>query len=107
VVNNAQLHKIFTNLNIISNKVAPESLHFEIDGEVYNFADDKKNMFFRQEALKHLYQYNGVDISYDENYLSLKPEQRDIYGTEYKDKSTAFPIYYGRVDTINEIEDFY
>lgn len=107
VVNNAQLHKIFTNLSIISNKVAPESLHFEIDGEVYNFADDKKNMFFRQEALKHLYQYNGVDISYDKNYLSLKPEQRDIYGSEYKDKSTAFPIYYGRVDTINEIEDFY
>ena len=107
VVNNAQLHKIFTNLSIISNKVAPESLHFEIDGEVYNLADDKKNMFFRQEALKHLYQYNGVDISYDKNYLSLKPEQRDIYGSEYKDKSTAFPIYYGRVDTINEIEDFY
>jgi hypothetical protein len=47
VVDNASLHKIFTNLEIISNNVAPESLHFEIDGEVYNFADDKKNMFFR------------------------------------------------------------
>lgn len=110
VVNNAATHKIFTNLEIISNKVAPESLHFEIDGEVYNFADDKKNMFFRQEALKHLFQYNGVNISFDKNYLEIMPEQRDIpYSNNslYKDKSVSFPIYYGRVDTINEIEDFY
>lgn len=110
VVDNASLHKIFTNLEIISNNVAPESLHFEIDGEVYNFADDKKNMFFRQEALKHLYQHNGVDISFDKNYLEIMPEQRDIpYSNNslYKDKSVSFPIYYGRVDTINEIEDFY
>ena len=47
-------HKIFTALQILSNKAQPESLHFEISGEAYNFAEDKLNMFFRQEAYKHL-----------------------------------------------------
>ena len=109
VVDNPSLHKIFNNLQIISNKAEPESFHFEIVGEVYNFADDKKNAFFRQEATKHLYQYNGGDIVYDSNYLKIQPEQRDfLYSTSiYKDKSIMFPLLYSRVDTINEIEDYY
>ena len=109
VVDNPSVHKIFTDLQIIANKTKPESLHFEISGEVYNFANDKKNMFFRQEALKNLYQYNGGNISYDSRYLDILPKQRDILGSTsiYKDKSTIFPIYYSRVDTINEIEDYY
>ena len=102
-------HKIFTDLCIISNNAEPESLHFEIVGDVYKFADDKPNMFFRQEAIKHLYQYHGSDILYDSRYLDIIPQQRDILysSSQYKDKSTLFPIYYSRVDTINEIEDFY
>ena len=109
VVDNPSLHKIFNNLQIISNKAEPESFHFEIVGEVYNFADDKRNAFFRQEATKHLYQYNGGDIVYDSNYLKIQPEQRDfLYSTSiYKDKSIMFPLLYSRVDTINEIEDYY
>ena len=27
--------------------------------------------------------------------------------SEYKEKSTEFPLYYSRTDTINEIEDYY
>lgn len=106
---NPAIHKIFTDLQIISNKVAPESLHFEISGEVYSFADDKLNMFFRQEATKNLYQYYGGDIVFDSNYVKLNPRQRDIpySSSKYKDKSTMFPIYYSRVNTINEIEDYY
>lgn len=104
---NPAIHKIFTDLQIISNKVSPESLHFEISGEVYNFADDKKNMFFRQEATKNIYQYYGSDIRFDSNYLKIKPEQRKIPYSKYNDKSTMFPIYYSRIDTINEIEDYY
>lgn len=109
VANNPASHKIFTDLCIIANKAEPESLHFEITGEVYKFADDKKNMFFRQEAIKHLYQYKGADVLYDSRYLDMIPEQRDIpYSTsQYKDKSTMFPMYYSRVDTINDIEDYY
>jgi hypothetical protein len=47
------MHKIFDNLEIISNKAEPESFHFEVVGEVYNF--DKKNMYWRQEATKQLW----------------------------------------------------
>lgn len=107
VLNNPTTHKIFTDMQLISNKVSPESLHFEISGEAYSFADDKHNMFFRQEALKHLYQYNGGDILYDSKYLDLVPEQRITPFAEYYDKSTTFPIYYSRIDTVNEIEDYY
>lgn len=109
VVDNPSVHKIFNNLKIISNKAQPESFHFEIVGEVYNFAKDKKNAYFRQEATKHLYQYNGADIVYNHDYLSVKPEQRDmLYSTsKYKDMSIMFPLYYSRVDSLNTIYDHY
>jgi hypothetical protein len=41
------MHKIFDNLEIVSNKAEPESFHFEIVGESYEFADDKANMYYR------------------------------------------------------------
>ena len=74
VAENPNYHKIFDNLQMIANKAKPESFHFEITGEVYNFAEDKLNMFYRQEATKHLYQYNGADITYDRRYMELTPE---------------------------------
>ena len=46
------MHKIFDNLQIISNKARPESFHYEIVGETYDFARDKLNMYCRQEATK-------------------------------------------------------
>lgn len=36
VVNDASTHKIFTNLEIVSNNVKPESFHYEIVGDVYD-----------------------------------------------------------------------
>lgn len=109
VVDNPSVHKIFDNLQVISNKTTPESFHFEIVGEVYNFADDKKNMYFRQEATKHLYQYNGGNVVFNKNYLGITPTQRDmLYSTsKYKDKSVMFPLFYSRVDSLNNIEDHY
>lgn len=109
VVDNPSVHKIFNNLQIISNKTQPESFHFEIVGETYTFAKDKKNLFFRQEATKHLYQYNGSNIVYDSNYLTVQPEQRDIpYSNSiYKDASIMFPLYYSRVDKLDDIYDHY
>jgi hypothetical protein len=41
------MHKIFDNLEIVSNKAEPASFHFEIVGESYEFADDKANMYYR------------------------------------------------------------
>lgn len=110
VVDNPQFHKIFNNLKIISNKAKPESFHYEIVGQAYTFADDKPNMFIRQEATKDFYQYNGSDILYDRNFLKLTGEQRKVLGESeevYNDKSTMFPLYYSRIDTINEVEDRY
>ena len=109
VVEDSSIHKIFNNLKIISNKAQPESFHFEIVGEVYDFAKDKKNAYFRQEATKHLYQYNGADIKYDSKYLEVKPKQRDILysNSKYKDKSIMFPLYYSRVESLNSIYDSY
>lgn len=107
VSENQTIHKIFTDLQIISNKAEPESLHFEISGDSYNFADDKKNIYFRQEAIKHLYQFNGSDIVYDKEYLNIKPEQRKSDYSRHFDKSTQFPVYYSRINTMNNIEDWY
>lgn len=100
VVNDPSIHKIFTNLELVANKAKPESFHYEIIGETYDFAKDKVNMYFRQEAIKALWQYNGADISYNRNFLKVQPKQQP--------KSADFPHrYYTRQDTINEIEDYY
>lgn len=111
VVDNPSVHKIFNNLHIISNKAKPDSFHYEIVGEVYDFHDDKKNMYIRQEATKDFYQYNGSDILYNRNFLNLRGSQRPIsrngIATGAMDKSTMFPLYYTRVDTFNEVEDYY
>lgn len=114
VADNPQLHKIFDSLEIISNSAEPESFHYEIIGDCYTFAKDKKNMYIRQEATKELYQYNGCDILYDTNYVDQNTEYHrpidgkfDSDGKQVYDKSTIFPLYYSREDTFNEIEDSY
>lgn len=100
VVNEPSTHKIFTNLEIVSNNVKPESFHYEIVGDAYDFAKDKANMYFRQEALKALYQYNGGDIVFDRNFLNVEPKQNKV--------SADLPhTYYARQDTFNEIYDSY
>ena len=120
-------YKQFDNLQISSNNVAPESIHYTIIGDSYDFALQKSAMYFRQEATKALYQYNGSDLLYDHavfdpitGYLpqmitSSDYIERDRSGnplrgnaavsTSYKD--TLFPIIYMSQDTFNEVEDFY
>ena len=100
VVNDVSTHKIFTNLEIVSNNVKPESFHYEIVGDVYDFAKDKVNMYFRQEAMKALYQYNGADILYNDDFLETQPRQN-------KTSADLPHEYYARQDTFNEIYDSY
>ena len=99
VVDDPTTHKIFTNLELVSNKVKPESFHYEVVGDTYDFAEDKPTMYFRQEALKALYQYNGYDIEYNPNFVEIEPKQHA--------RSAIFPQYYSRWDTVNEIYDSY
>ena len=100
VVNDPALHKIFTNLELVANKAQPESFHYEIIGDSYDFAKDKPNMYFRQEAMKALWQYNGANIEYNPNFLKIQPHQ-------WAKSADLIKTYYARQDTVNEIEDFY
>ena len=63
--------KIFTNLIIISNKAEPQSFHFEIEGDNYEFSNDKRTMYFRQEATKNLYQNLGSDMLYNRKFTDI------------------------------------
>lgn len=100
VADNPELHKIFNNLEIISNKAKPESFHYEIIGEVYNFAKDKKNMYVRQEATKHIWNVNGVDITYNSNYSNMQCTQN------FK-SADLYHRYYDRQDHLNIVYDSY
>ena len=125
--------KIFENLVIISNKAEPESFHFEVEGDNYEFSNDKRTMYFRQEATKELYQNLGSDILYDRKFTDVKADKytyeqyyrsnKSEYTDQYKNfdrvypiyqkalvqqvKSTIFPLYYERIDTYNDIYDKY
>ena len=100
VVNDPSVHKIFDNLELVANRAKPESFHYEIIGDSYDFVNDKPNMYFRQEARKHIWQYNGADICYDRDYLKTK--------TKWLIKSAdLIHQYHDRQDSINEVEDYY
>lgn len=103
VKDNSIKQKIWNNLQIISNKAEPESFHFEINGDSYEFSKDKPNMWYRQELTKNTYQKLGSDITYDHLYNDSK---RGVTPQQYP-KSTIFPLYYNRLDSVNEIEDYY
>ena len=103
VKDNSIKQKIWDNLQIISNKAEPESFHFEINGDSYEFSKDKPNIWYRQELTKNTYQKLGSDITYDHLYNDSK---RGVTPQQYP-KSTIFPLYYNRLDSVNEIEDYY
>ena len=95
----SQVQKIFNNLIILSNKAEPESFHFDIVGEGYEFSKDKLNMYYRQESTKELFQNMGSDIIFNHKYKELTPIKNV--------KSSIFPLYYYRKDTYNEVYDSY
>lgn len=99
-LDNIHLHKIFTNLLIVSNKAAPESFHYEIVGECYAFKHAKRNAYIRQEMTNHLYQVLQSNIEFDTKYMKLEFD-KDVK------KSVKFPLYYKRLNTINNVEDAY
>ena len=100
VVDDPSTHKLFTNLQIIANRAKPDSFHYEIIGDSYDFAKDKKNMYFRQEAIKNIWYYNNVNIDYNSDYVSIEPS-KNIKSAELYHK------YYDRQDQLNTIYDYY
>ena len=108
VVVNAEptLQKIFTNLQILSNNAEPDSFHYTINKDAYDFSEDIKNIYYRQEATKCLYQQLGSNIVYDQQYL--KEANRDInHYLQQQPKSTVFPITYIKQDKLDEIYNTY
>ena len=73
------LHKIFDNLVIISNKVEPKSIEFEVIGDAYNFK--KSGLFKTKKGFKN------TTVDYDPilNQYTLITEQecRNIENPEY------------------------
>jgi len=109
-------YKQFDNIIMSSNNVAPDSIHCTITGDSYDFSLQKPWMYFRQEATKAFYQFNGSDIVYDHDvfdkvkgYLPEKIttssyiekdgddntlRKAEAVSEEYKD--TLFPLIYTR-----------
>ena len=99
VIDDPSVQKIWEDLKIISNNAEPESFHFSITGDNYEFTNDIPNIYYRQEATKEIYKNLGSHISYNENYQKVHPNQQI--------KSTIFPLYYNRLDTYDRIYDDY
>ena len=106
--------KIFNDLIIISNKAEPESFHFEIEGDNYDFSPDKRTMYFRQESTKELFQNLGSNVIYDKKYTDVtadnytheqyyrgNPKRRiddkDMSETEYTDS-------YSKIDRVYPVQ---
>ena len=110
------VQKIWNNLQIISNKAEPQSFHFEIVGDSYEFKKDKPNMYFRQEATKELWHNVGSSIKYDADYtkhaipnyeytiLNRYTTESPYQNTKGVSKSTYFPLYYKRYKKKIDIE---
>ena len=115
VVNdNIGTQKIFSNLVIISNKAEPESFHFEIEGDNYDFSADKRTMYFRQEATKELFQNMGSDMLFDRYYTDIvadKYTNEQYYrgnpnrqNGERLTNSTQYTDQYSKLDRVYPIE---
>lgn len=98
VADKPETHKIFENMQILSNMAEPESFHFEITGDSYEFKNDFPNMYYRQEATKELFHNLGSHWTF-EDYTKIYPNQNL--------KSTIFPLYYERKDEYDQIYDNY
>ena len=99
VVDDPSVQKIWEDLKIISNNAEPESFHFSITGDNYEFTNDIPNIYYRQEATKELYHTLGSHTSYNDDYTKVHPNQQI--------KSTIFPLYYNRLDMFDQIYDNY
>ena len=122
VAQDLSMHKIFNNMTIVSNSAPPESFHYEIVGDCFDFSQQKKQMYFRQEITRAFYHFNGSDISYDtkiekdinmQNNMLMWDITRDSSlidpnTKKFNIRSTMLPCtYYSRVDQLNTIEDNY
>lgn len=109
VVTGEGVHKIFDNLQILSNNAEPESFHYEIIGDCFDFAPDKQNAYVRQELIKRVYNTATDD---DGNEIPEKLYVKDadlelLNEVNQNRKSVSFPLYYSRVDHVDDLKSDY
>lgn len=91
VIDSPLTHKVFDNMIIVSNNSEPESFHYTIVGDCYNFSDQKQFMYFRQEATHELLKANAENYYVDPDEYFLK--NFDI--SDVPKRSVLFPnVYY-------------
>ena len=108
--NNPHVDQIWSNIIIFSNKVNPESFHYEIEGIGLDFKETVVNEYIRQEAWKDILQYNGKDVKYDRKFLDFEPTWEILYidnNKTYYKRSTSFPLYYNWFQTFDEVYNSY
>lgn len=80
VVNNpVGIHKVFDNLVLISNNVEPNSLEFELVGDVYDF--NKAGIYQSEHVDKE--SYWNPDGYFDEDKYNNDKHSKEFSGTEY------------------------
>lgn len=80
------LHKIFNNLVIISNNVAPSEIEYEIVGDVYGF--NKAGIFWSQNK-NYWEKEDDPEKEWDSKYnkpIELLPKEGDAFISEYPHK---------------------
>ena len=101
------LHKIFNNLVIISNNVAPSEIEYEIVGDVYNF--NKAGIFWKQNK-NYWEKRESPDTSKEwENYntpIKLLPDQYTEFVKENIDSKGSQRLPWIKNDPAKTSEDF-
>ena len=105
VADTPEVHKIFNNLEIIANKVEPESFHYQITGDTYDFSEQLEDMYYRQEINKK-FCLEECDEEFIQNYDGITDNStyRSSSGSElYKKKTPILPIQYYHTKIDNKI----
>lgn len=81
VNDNAGLHKIFNNLDIISNKVFPEEIEYEIIGDCFNF-EDLKDISYKVQSKRFdptAEKYTGAIIKFTQESKTDQSLNTEFY----------------------------
>lgn len=96
VAESPEVHKIFNNLEIIANKVEPESFHYQITSDTYDFSEQIEDVYYRQEINKK-FCLDDCDEDFIQEYQGIKDDTIYIKNSTtkvYQKKTPIFPIQY-------------
>lgn len=104
VAQSPENHKVFTDLRLLGNHAEPESFHYELSGNSYDF--DKSIEYYRQERARELWhkaaELNGGTLSINKDNFTIQ------YNSNYKDFNYIHkPLWhYENEKVINDLNGF-